>query len=297
MKRILVLLLALALVLTAFAACGKTPAEEITEPANADEFTTAALPEETDPPEETAPPEETTEPGTVPEETTVDGATTVAETTIAAADPTTMNKEQLIQYYNDAVNAVRAAKPGYTKVEVLKVNDFKTSILGGAVDGLISGVVKNAMPGDPETSSKKKGESNVDHFMMDQQASAVKLSDLTNISAKKEGSNYVITLTVGPEVNPAKKGGSKFSRVFQIQTREEVLDSLAGNGLTGTVENTTLTYRDGKSEITVNEKGQIIKASTGFYVDVVGKSMHIAIFNPDITAYQQSNWEYSNFTY
>ena len=306
MKRVLALLTAL-LLLGAFAACGKTADDTTTAaPVIGEDYTTR---ETEAPPEDTT--EDTGEESTLPEEETTleeetsaeaestkEGESTAeATTTKAAADPTKMNKAQLIQYYNDAVNLVRTGKPGYTKVEVLKVNDFKTSILGGAVDGLISGVVKNAMPGNPESSSRKKGESNVDHFMMDQQASAVKASDVDLIVAKKEGANYVISLSVGREVNPAKNGASKFSRVFQIQTRQEVLDDLAGNGLTGEVNNCTLTYRDGSSVITVNPQGQIIEAHTGFFVDVVGKNMHIAIFNPDIDAFQQSNWDYTNFSW
>ena len=299
-KRVLVFLLALCTI-AALASCNKTPEIEPTEPVVNTEDYTDTEPIETEPIElpNAGPEDETSAPDepATEEPTSVEATGEGEATTEAAADPTTMNKTQLVQYYNDAVNLVRTGKPGYSKTEVLKVNDFKTSILGGAADSLISGVVKNAMPGNPETSSKKKGEDNVDHFMMDQQTSKVGVNDVSSISAKKEGANYVITLTVGSEVNPAKNGASKFSRVFQIQTRQEVLDSLAGHGLTGTVENTTLTYRDGKSVITVNEKGQIIKASTGFFVDADGKKMKIAILNPDIVAYQQSNWEYSNFNW
>ena len=281
MKRILIILLALCTVV-AFAACTKAPELEPTEPVvNTDEITDAPG---TEPPIETEP---GTEPETKPETTTEP----------EALDPTKMNKEQLIQYYNDAINLVRTGKPAYTRTEILKVNDFKTSILGGAVDGLISGVVKKAMPGDPKTNSKNKGENNVDHFMHPQQTSNVRAGDVTSISAKKDGANYVVTLTMGSEANPAKEGQSKYSRVMFIQTRQEVLDDLANNGLTGTVENTTLTYHSGKSEITVNEKGQIIKASCGFFVDVTGKSMKIAIFNPDIDAFQQSSWDYTGFTW
>jgi len=284
MKRVLILLLALC-TLVAFAACNKTPDLEVTEPL----FTTEAP--ETDPPEETTDLEEETEP---PEETTEEDEAIAVATPL---DPTALNKEELIDYYNAAVNAVREARPAYSKTEVLKVNDFKTSILGGAADSLISGVVKKAMPGDPDYSARKKGEDNTDHFFILQPVSAVRAGDVKSISAKKEGSNYVISITMGSEVNPEKGGASRYSRVFQIQTRRDVLDNLAENGLTGEVNNCTLTYRDGFVKITVNEQGRIIRASTGFFVDVEGKKMKIAFFNPDITAYQQSNWEYTNFVY
>ena len=296
MKRILVLLLALALAVTAFAACNKTPDADPTEPVDASEFSTTE-PGETDLPEETSAPDETS----LIDATSVDETTAEADpsetTTAAASDPTAMNKTQLIQYYNDAINLVRSAKPGYTRNEVLKINNFKTSLLGGAIDGLINGVVKNVMPGDPEVESKSKGASNVDHFYHPHQTSAVRESDVSSITAKKEGANYVITLKLGSETNPAQGGASKYSRAMFIQTRQEVLDSLSNSGLTGDVNNVTLTYHDGQSTITVNDKGQIIKASCGFFVDVDGKDMHIAVFNPDIVAYQQSDWTYSGFSW
>jgi len=285
MKRVLTLVLALALALGAvavFASCDKTPDLEITEPL----VTTEAPPIETDPPIDL--------PGTDDEtETTTEEE--IAEAT--PLDPTALNKEELIDYYNAAVNFVREAKPSYTREERLKVNDFKTSIARGAADGLIRPIVKNMMPGDPEYTSRKKGEDNVDHFFIEQPVSAVRASDVKSITAKKDGANYVITITMGSEVNPERKGNSRYSRVFQIQTRQDVLDKLADGGLTGDAKNCTLTYRDGKAVVTINEKGQIIRASTGFYVDADAKNMRIAIFNPDIVAYQQSNWEYTNFSY
>ena len=295
MKRILVLLLALAMALTVFAACGKTPAEDPTQPVDVDEFTTEAPPDETEPPDEiTEPGEEITEPG---EETTVEGETAPEGETEALGDPTTMNKEQLLAYYNGAINAVRTAKPGYTKTEIQKINSFKSSLAGGALDGLINGVVQKLMPGDPKDSKKNKGEDNVDHFYIYQPTSAVSASDIANISAKKEGANYVVTVTMNKEVNPEKNGASKHSRVFWVATREDVLKDLAGAGLNAEKSNTTLTYHDGKSVITVNDKGQIIKASQGFFVDADAKQAKLAIFTFDVVAYQQTSWTYAGFTY
>ena len=294
MKRILVLLLALALAFTVFAACGKTPAEEITEPANVEEFTTEA--DETEPPDEITEPGEETEPS---EETTEPGedVTTEAGETTEAADPTTMNKTQLIQYYNDAINGVRDAKPGYKRVEVQKINSMSTSLAGGVLDGLLNGVVRQLMPGDPKESTKNKGDSNVDHFYIYQPTSAVRVDDVANITARKDGANYVITLTMGSEVNPANHGNSRYSRVFWAATRQEVVNDLAGASLTATIENTTLTYKNGRSVITVNDKGQIIRASAGFNVDADAKQAKISIFTFDVVAFQETSWEYTNFVY
>ena len=288
MKRILVLLLALCTLL-AFTACGDASEEE-TKPVISDETTAA-----TESAPETTVPEETT---TLEETTTVPDTTTeAATTTTAPSDPTSMSKEQLIVFYNNAVNAVRAARPAYTRVEVLKINSVKTSLAGGMLDGLLNPIVKNLMPGEPKPTSKKKGDSNADHFFIEQQTSAVKASDAASISAKKDGANFVITLSLGSETNPAKMGASKYSRVFQIQTREELLESLAKDGLTADVNNTSLLYRDGKVVVTINDKGQIIEAHAEFFVDANAKQAKLSMFTFDLTAYQQSNWDYTGFTY
>ena len=304
-KRVLVFLLALCTI-AALASCTKTPAVEPTEPViNTEDYTTEA-PSETEPPvlpgtdDDNPASEEPTTIDPASEDPSTELSTSEVDpsaTTAVAADPTKMGKEELVKYYNDAVNAVRTAKPAYTKVEVLKINSIETSLAGGILDGLLNPIVKNLMPGDPETSSRKKSEDNVDHFFIEPQASAVKAGDVASISAKKEGANYVVTITMGNEVNPARGGTSKYSRVFQIQTRKDVLDQLAGNGLTAEVDNSTLTYHDGKAVVTINEKGQIIKASTGFFVDASAKKAKLSMFTFDLIAYQQSNWEYTNFVY
>lgn len=212
-------------------------------------------------------------------------------------NPLTLSKNELIQYYNDAINRVRNDRPGYTRTEVLKITGVKTSLLGGAADGAINGVLKNQMPGDPSVSQRSKGENNADHFFNPLQVSNVLPSDVTSISAKKEGDNYVVTLTLGQEINPATDGFSKYSRMFFIATRQDVLDALEINGVTSDVNNTSLTYHDGKSVITVNGEGQIIQAHGEFLVGAETKQAKVAVFTMDITAYQSSAWDYSNFVY
>ncbi|MCL2494235.1 MAG: hypothetical protein FWE98_01090 [Oscillospiraceae bacterium] len=299
MKRILVLLLALAMIVTVFAACKKTPDPDPTP------TTEPVVVDITDPDDEitTEPGDEiTTEPGDEvttepPADVTTEAPTGDVTEAPDALTPDKMNKEQLVAYYNEAINKVRSDKPGYTRVEVLKINKLTTTFVGGALDGPLNKVVESQMPGNPETKTKNKGDSNVDHFYIDQQTSQVRASDVATATAKKEGDNYVITLTLGNETNPEKTMSSKYYRMFFIQTRKELLDSLAEDGLTAEVSNCLLTYKNGKSVITVNDKGQIIKAHGEFFVDADAKKAKLLIFNFDVLAYQSSTWDYDKFAW
>ena len=296
LSSVLAILLALAM-LGMFAACGggdkettvaDTTVETTTEPESEDVVATTAPEGDTSDATETTVDDAVTEPG----------ATTVETTTEAAdVDPTKMNKDQLVKYYNDAINLVRSGKPGYTKSEVLKIDSVKTSVLGGMVDGIVNGIVNDKMPGTPNVSSKNKGENNVDHFMNPETTSAIRVSDVSSITATKSGDSYVITLNLGTATNPAKNGGSAYSRLVFISSSQDVLDELSGSGVQGDPKNCVLSYRGGKSVITVNAKGQITKAHSEFFVDADAKSVKVSIISGDIVAYQSSKWDYTNFVW
>ncbi|MCL2494854.1 MAG: hypothetical protein FWE98_04265 [Oscillospiraceae bacterium] len=293
MKKALAVLLAL-LLLGALAACGG--GDSPTQAPTTEE--TTAEPESVDALTPTQPEGETSEEATTLEEASANpGETTAENAGEAALTPDKMNKEQLVAYYNDAINLVRTAKPAYTRTEVLKVDRFVPSIGGDTLEKLLSGLIKALMPGTPKITSKNKGQSNADDFYITQQNSEVRLSDLKDITAKKDGANYVITLTMSPEVNPAKLGTGKYSRVFFVSDVHDMLDELAGKGMTGDPKNITITYKDGKSVITVNEQGQIVKAHGELLVDVDAKRMKISLFTLDLLIYQASTWDYADFAY
>ena len=308
-RSILAILLALCTV-AVFAACNGNSKIDPTEPLVTTDITDEPDTEPvvvdpvTDPTEDdtiTEEPEIETEAPTEATTEAPSGATTVTTTKVTttakpAADPTKMNKDELIKYYNERMNYVRDKKPAFTRVTVQKIDKIKTSLLGGIADGIVNSIVKSYMPGDPETVNVKKGQNNVDDFFVIQKTFNVKPGDVTSATAAKSGNNYVITLKLGNEVNPAKDGTSKYSRVFAIATRQDILDELKGT-VEGDVNKTTLTYHGGFAEITVNPKGEIIGAKGNFFVDADAKDAKAKGLKLDLVANQSTTNTYTNFSW
>jgi len=315
-KRISAVLLCAVLALGLFAACGPKEIEaEETTPVNAEEFTTReeitseedSIPEETTTAAEDIP---TTEaPATeAPAPTTEDAAVTATEAPATTAETTTttakaektpdqMNKKELVQYWNDSVNAVRAAKPAIAQLEVKKIDSFKSSIAGGILDGLLNGVIKSMMPGNPENKELKKGDENYNngkglYIFGPKKLCEVKESDVSSISAKKDGANYVVTLTLGKTTNPMNDGKDSYSRVMGVATQQEIANDLAEQSLTVDPKNLEMVYNSGKASMTVNDKGQIIAAHTELKVDVDATGAKMSIFTFDAVVYQSTTEDY-----
>jgi len=301
-----------------FAACGDKPVD----PPKTDD--TEVITEIT---VETTTEEITTEPDEI--ETTLPDETTTEAPEEGLADPTKLAKAELVEWYNDRVNYVREAKPGISLKQTQKMDEVKTSILGGIADPIINPIIKSLMPGDPEYKTIKKGQVNhkwftdaenkaakdkagydnlsaaakiefdnpYTYFMAPTKTSAVKLSDLTDIKAVKSGVNYVVTLTLGSETNPSNDGNSKYSRVMSVASRQEVLDELEPFGVKADINKAKLNYYGGKAEITVNPAGEIIKAAFEFRVDADAKEVKASILTADIVGKQSSSNIYTDFKY
>lgn len=197
MKKILALLLAAAL-LFSFAACGQ---EETPE-----ETTTAAIEEVID--ETEAPVEEDTT-AAAAEDTTaapVEGETTAApvegeettvaeETTVPAAAPATT--DEIIAYYNKAVNNAYAAKVGfnkerYTDNETLNAG-FLLKTFGDLIYSFMGIGAENKYAIDV---TKGQWDSDVPHHYL--RKSTLTAADVTAAKCTESNGKYTITLNVKP---------------------------------------------------------------------------------------------------
>jgi len=291
LSSVLAILLTLAM-LGMFAACGDT--EDPTEPEITEDTTPVTEPPTIDVVGEPTTEDDITEPPTEPDSDPVTEPTTEVA---AASDPTKMSKDELVQYYNDLVNSVREKKPAYTRTAVQKMDSIKTSVLGGIADGIVNGIVKKKMPGDPKEHKQKKGDKNDNEIFGPTKTGSVKVSDVSSASAVKDGANYVITLKLGKETNPTTDGNSKYSRFFSVATRQDVLDELKDSGVEGDVNKATLTYHDGKMVVTVDPDGKVIKVHEEFFVDADAKEIKVSIIKGDIIAYQSTTNDYTSFVY
>jgi len=300
MKKALISILALLLtaaMLTGFAACGKKAAETPTT-ATA-ETKTAAESVAGEAGHEPTTEEATTyagETGTADADATTDAQAANAVPEEGVLNPVGMAKAELVEWYNDRINYMREKKPAFTRVETLKIERIDTS-MGRLADGIINPIMNMFMPGDPTTDHCPKGTGNAGIAFSKYDKSVVRASDPASVSAKKEGGNYVITLTLGSETNPAPDGSSIYSRFFTVMTRQDLLHELEGF-LEADPNKATMVYHSGKVVLTVNQKGEIIGTSMGCKIDVEAREVKAGPIKADTLSVKQScAHEYSNFTY
>jgi len=78
-----------------------------------------------------------------------------------------------------------------------------------------------------------------------------------------------------------------------VATQKEIAEELAENNLTVDPNNLVMVYNSGKANMTVNDKGQIIKAHTELKVDVDAKGAKMSVFNFDAVVYQSTTEDYT----
>ena len=304
MKKCLFSLLAILLavgMLFSFAGCGKDEAT--------DEPTTAEVPAVQ------VPTSEATEPLTVDaaapqagmseattEEATTEAAAEAADTGAPPANLGTLSQEEQLAYFNKAVNRVRAEKPGYVRTEQLKIADMNFTGVVKAVQGIINGVAQDLMPGDLVTKTVAKGANNQDDtafLSKNANASELRTQDINSIKSTKSGDNWNIEVSVKNATNPAKGTGSTVSRIADMQTREEILDSIMGSNslISADYNKATVTYKAIYAKITVNAQGQVIEASNGFDVTADAKDVKISFLKTNATFLQTSRWTYKSFNW
>ena len=202
MKKILALLLAFSM-LFAFAACGEDKAEETTTTTTEAEV---ALEEETTEAIADAPVDETT---AAEGETEIadESTTTAEETTAAEIAPAPATTDEIIAYYNKAVNNAYAAKVGFNKVrytdnETLNAG-FLLKTFGDLVYSFMGIGEENKYTMDV---TKGQWEEDVPHHYL--RKSTLTASDVTAASCTEANGKYTIKLNVKPGTSKASKSES-----------------------------------------------------------------------------------------
>lgn len=207
MKKILALLLAAAL-LFSFAACGKEETPETTTTTSAEEVVdTTAAPVEED--TTAAPVEGDVTAAPVEGETTVapvEGeSTTAAEATVPAAAPATT--EEIVAYYNNAVNKAYAAKVGFNKERYTDNEELNAGFLlntfGDLVYSFMGIGAENKYTMDV---TKGQWEDDVPHHYL--RKSTLSTSDITSATCTESNGKYTIKFNVKPGNSKASKDES-----------------------------------------------------------------------------------------
>ena len=199
MKKILALMLAFAM-LFAFAACGGNTEEETTPTTAAAEITEAPVEDATEAPVEDAteaPAEDATE---APVEDT-----TVEESTAPAKAPE--STEEIVAYYNKAVNDAYAAKVGFSKERYTDNEELNAGFLLNTFGDLVYSFMGIGAE-NKYTMEVKKGqwESDVPHHYL--RKSTLSTSDITSATCTENGGKYTIKFNVKPGTSKASKSES-----------------------------------------------------------------------------------------
>lgn len=284
MKKLLALLMALALVFSLAACGGKEEPETTTAPEVTDAVEDVVIEDE-----------ETTlaDVEAVTEETTVE-ETTVEETTAAAE----MTAEEFAEFFN--AETAKIAKSGKYAAN-RECNYTKNIDVGGATDTLnsiIKGIDSNAsldsVVGDFLGIGTKKANVPAEDFDDDYKvkAASLKASDLGSFKAS-EGK---YTFTLANATDPKKTGATPFSRFTNdFITHEEVVDGIAGFTTAIKVNSTTVNYKDIKVEVTV-EEGKITNIEYSYAFDAK-LGLKALIVNITGTGAAKTNATFSDIKY
>lgn len=208
MKRILALMLALAMLLS-FAACGDTTTEETTTTTAAEDVTDEAVDatEEAPVEDESAADVSSTDPSTADpsaatDETLANGETTAVVPAIAPA-----TTDEIIAYYNKAVNDAYAARVGfnkerYTDNEALNAG-FLLKTFGDLVYSFMGIGAENKYTMDV---TKGQWESDVPHHYL--RKSTLSAADVTKATCTESNGKYTIKFDVKPGSSKASKSES-----------------------------------------------------------------------------------------
>ncbi len=236
-----------------------TPVETTTLPA-VDETTTLPLVAETTTLPLVA---ETT---TLPPAVEVPTQAPVVETTTQAAakTPDTMSNQELLDFFNSSLNALKTNKVGLTRSKLTTMQDLKLS--NSLANSLVSLVKGMLFSDETEYASAAKGQSNNDVLSPTGQtfASALTLNDVKNISVQKNGSNYVITVVGVDCDNPTS--ASPCAKVFDYLTLDDVMNIYVPEvGATVAREDVSVSFKNSSAVLTVSADGVVSGYETHTY--------------------------------
>ncbi len=190
----------------------------------------------------------------------------VVETTTQPAQktPDTMTKQELLDFFNSSVNALKTNKVGFTRSKLTTMQDL---VLSNSLANSLVGLVKGMLFSDEtEYATAVKGQSNNDLLPPSGQAfaSALTLNDIKNISVQKNGNSYVITVVGVDCVNPTQ--ASPCAKVFDYLTVDDVMNTYVPKvGATVAREDVGVSFKNSSAVLTVSADGVVSAYETLTY--------------------------------
>lgn len=179
----------------------------------------------------------------------------------AAKTPDALSGQELLTYFNGAVNAVKTQKAGFKKSKLTTIKDLQ---LSNSLANTLVGFVKGALLSETEDVTEvAKGQSsdNVLSPSGKSYASALTVNDIKNISAQKSGAGYVITVNLKDETNPTASG--QFSRCMDYITVDDVEKVYAPKvGATVLRDDISVKLTNSYAKLTVDANGRVTAYET-----------------------------------
>lgn len=235
------------------------------------------------------------------ENTTAAESTTASQTpapVITTKQPLEMSKEDLLEYFNNNLNAVKENQEGFKRVKLTTVSDIKLS--NQAANTLV-GFVKGALLSEEaEEKTATKGSPNAELISPDGQrfVSQLSVEDIESIDVKVEGTNYVVTVKLPAATNPSKDVGA-YGKIFNFITVDDVVSTYAPKvGATVDRNNIEVKYSDCYAKAVFDTEGKVVSYST--YVTCVmslkdASIKKVVTINTDVDITLASTTDYTGF--
>ena len=211
--------------------------------------------------------------------------------------PDQMTNGELLSFFNASLNRIKTNKVGFKKSKLTSIQALQ---LSNPAANSVVGIVKSALLSDtPEETRVNRGQSSDDVFSPSGKyyVSHLQMSDLTDLKCVRSGDQYVITLTVRGETNPAADG-SIMSRGFDFMTVDDVVNIYAPK-VKATVkrENIQVDFSGCTAKLTVTADGQVLAYETYVMGVMRMNEAKIVGITTDLDITLASTTTYSDFSY
>lgn len=214
--------------------------------------------------------------------------------------PSAMNRDELLAYFNTALNNVKSSKAGFTKSKLTSIKDLH---LSNSTANSLVGMVKGALLSETEEVTPVTKGSSSDGVMSPSGKSFVSnltAADITDISAVQSGSSYTVTVKVKGETNPDTTS-SACSKIFDFMTVDDVVNIYAPKvGATVSREKIEVVFANCYAKAVIDASGRVtsyetyVEGEMNMYDASIKK---IITINTDLKILLGSTTKYSGFQY
>lgn len=202
----------------------------------------------------------------------------VQTTAPAVVDPSSWSKEQILSFAKDAVNKTKAFTGNVSAKHTEQIELNVTKAPGGSmVQGLVNRIASGAIKPTDETLNFAGGKATnsenetVELLLPKNGAFTLDVSGIAQASAKKEGENTVVSITLVPET------GSLTSTPKNNAASVGYLDASSLDLSAVTINYIDITYKGSSFTFTVNSDGYVVSAEYSVPLGIKAEGKAIGI--------------------